>query len=130
MAKNEITKYSGELIHLIYKQGGDLSIPGDEILSLECVVAGTTYMKNLHEIEVKLEKEQCLDLVREPDNKYDTFAIAIYNSNKEKLGYIPRDKNEMLARLMVAGKWFYAKVHDKLWEGNWLKIDLEIYLKE
>jgi hypothetical protein len=130
MAKNEIAKYSGGLIHLIYKQGGDLSIPGDEILSLECIVAGTTYIKNLYEIEAKLGKGQCLDLVREPDNKYDTFAIAIYNSNKEKLGYIPRDKNEMLARLMDAGKWFYARIHDKIWEGNWLKIDLEIYLKE
>lgn len=36
----------------------------------------------------------------------------------------------MLARLMDAGKWFYAKIHDKIWEGSWLKIDLEIYLRE
>ncbi|SCD20028.1 hypothetical protein PSM36_1204 [Proteiniphilum saccharofermentans] len=36
----------------------------------------------------------------------------------------------MLARLMDAGKWFYAKVKNKEWEGNWLKIDMEIYLKE
>jgi hypothetical protein len=56
MAKNEITKYSGGLIHLIYKQGGDLSFPSEEILSLECIVAGTTYIKNLYEIEAKLEK--------------------------------------------------------------------------
>ncbi|MDR1582736.1 MAG: HIRAN domain-containing protein [Prevotellaceae bacterium] len=130
MAKNEIVKYSGGLIHLIYKQGGDLSILDEEILSLECVVAGTTYINNPYEIEKKLKKGQHLDLIREPDNKYDMFAIAIYNSNKEKLGYIPRDKNEMLARLMDAGKWFYAKIYDKTWEGSWLKIDLEIYLKE
>lgn len=29
----------------------------------------------------------------------------------------------MLARLMDPGKWFYAKVKNKEWEGNWLKID-------
>lgn len=115
---------------MIYKQGGDLSIPGDEVLSLECVVAGTSFIKNPNEIEAKLEKGQCLDLKREPDNKYDNFAVAIYNSQGERLGYIPRGKNETLARLMDAGKWFYAKVQDKVWEGNWLKIDLEIYLKE
>ncbi|MDR1896507.1 MAG: HIRAN domain-containing protein [Prevotellaceae bacterium] len=130
MSSGEIVKFSSGLIQLIYKQGGDLALPGDEILSLECVVAGTTFIKNLNEIELKLEKGQTLDLVREADNKYDSFAIAIYNSNGEKLGYIPRNKNEMLARLMDAGKWFYAKIQDKVWEGSWLKIDLEIYLKE
>lgn len=130
MTKNELSRYSGGLIQLIYQQGGNLSLPGDEILSLECVVAGTTFIKNLNKIEEKLEKGQCLDLKRESDNKYDNFAIAIYNLQGEKLGYIPRNKNEMLARLMDAGKWFYAKVQDKVWEGNWLKIDLEIYLKE
>ena len=130
MAKNELQKYSSSLIQLIYREGGNLSLPCDEILSLECVVAGTTFIKNLKEVEAKLKKGQPLDLKREPDNQYDDFAIAIYNGQGEKLGYIPRDRNEMLARLMDAGKWFYAKVQNKVWEGNWLKIDLEIYLKE
>jgi hypothetical protein len=48
----------------------------------------------------------------------------------EKLGYIPREKNEMPARLMDAGEWFFCKVQNKIWEGNWLKIDIEIYMKE
>jgi hypothetical protein len=130
MAGTELKKYDSGLIQLLYKKGGDISFISDEILSLECVVAGTTYIKNLSEIEKKLEKGQTLDLKREPDNKYDKFAVAIYNLQGERLGYVPRDKNETLARLMDAGKWFYAKVQDKEWEGNWLKIDLEIYLKE
>ncbi|MDR1896168.1 MAG: HIRAN domain-containing protein [Prevotellaceae bacterium] len=130
MANNELSKYSGGLIQLIYQKGGNLSIPGDEILSLECIVAGTTFIKNLKDIESKLEKDQHLDLIREPDNKHDNFAVAIYNTQGEKLGYIPREKNEMPARLMDAGKWFYGKIINKTWEGNWLKIDIEIYLKE
>jgi hypothetical protein len=36
----------------------------------------------------------------------------------------------MPARLMDAGKWFYAKIHNKTWEENRLKTDLKIYLKE
>jgi hypothetical protein len=130
MAKNEIIKYSGELIRLIYTQGGGLSLPNDEILSLECVVAGTSYIENIFEIEENLEKGQILDLKREPNNKFDGFAIVIYNEEGKKIGYIPRDKNETLARLMDAGKWFYAKVQEITWEGNWLKIYLEIYLRE
>lgn len=130
MANKELSKYSGGLIQLIYQKGGDLSISDDEILSLECVVAGTTFIKNLEDIESKLEKAQHLDLIREPNNEHDNFAIAIYNAQGEKLGYIPKGKNETLARLMDAGKWFYGKVINKTWEGNWLKIDIEIYLKE
>lgn len=130
MGNNELSKYSGGLIQLIYQQGGNLSVPDDEILSLECIVAGTSFIENLEEVESRLEMNQHLDLVREPDNKYDSFAIAIYNAKGEKLGYVPRDKNEMPARLMDAGKWFYGKVVNKIWEGNWLKIDIEIYLKE
>lgn len=130
MGKNELVKYTGGLIQLIYQEGGSLSLPDEEILSLECVVAGTTFLENLNEIERLIEKGQRLDLKREQDNKHDSFAIAIYNSQGDKLGYIPRNKNEILARLMDAGKWFSAKVQDKVWEGNWLKIELEIYLKE
>ena len=40
------------------------------------------------------------------------------------------DASHPIARLMDAGKWFYGKVINKTWEGNWLKIDIEIYLKE
>lgn len=118
MGKDELVKYTGGLIQLIYKEGGRLSLSDEEILSLECVVAGTTFLENLNEIERMIEKGQRLDLKREQDNKHDSFAIAIYNSQGDKLGYIPRNKNEMLARLMDAGKWFYAKVQDKVWEGN------------
>jgi len=126
----EISKYQGGLIQLIYQQGGNLTAIDSDILSMECVVAGTTFLKDLNKIEEQLSEGQILDLKREPDNKYDNFAIAIYHSSGEKIGYIPRDKNEMMARLMDAGKWFFGKVQKKSWEGSWLKIDIEIYLKD
>jgi len=126
----ELSKFHGGLIQLIYQQGGNLTSTDSDILSMECVVAGTTFLKDLTKIEEKLIEGQVLDLKRESDNKYDNFAIAIYNSSGEKIGFIPRDKNEMMARLMDAGKWFFGKVQKKSWEGSWLKIDIEIYLKD
>jgi hypothetical protein len=125
-----LVKYPSGLVHLIYKQSGELASGDSEILSMECIVAGTTFIKNLSKIEKYLEEGQLLDLKREPKNKYDKFAIVICNSSGEKLGYIPREKNEMMARLMDAGKSFYGKVQKKSWEGSWLKIDIEIYLKD
>ena len=130
MVEKGVIKYSGALIQLIYQGGGKMILPDEEILSLECIVAGTTYIQNLDEIAKKIEIGQFLDLKREQENEYDNFAISIYNSQGDKLGYIPRDKNETIARLMDAGKWFYAKVYNKKWKGNWLKIELEVFLKE
>lgn len=51
-------------------------------------------------------------MYREPDNKYDEWAIAIYVTEDDKLGYMSRFKNEAIARLMDAGKKFIAVVDD------------------
>jgi hypothetical protein len=58
------------------------------------------------------------------------LECVVAGTAKEKSGYVPHCKNEILARLMDAGKWFYAKIHDRIWEGSRPKIDLEIYLRE
>ncbi len=47
-----------------------------------------------------------------------------------KIGYIPKTKNEVLARLMDAGKQFYATIHAKEMEGNWLKLEIKVMLKD
>ena len=53
-----------------------------------------------------------LQLYREPDNEYDEWAIAVYITDDDKLGYISRFKNETIARMMDAGKKFVAIVDD------------------
>ena len=101
----------------------------EDILALESIVAGTSYL-NLQEIEKEIiPKETELTLQREPENEFDKFAIKlIYKDNK--LGYIPKSKNQTIARLMDVGKQFYAKVATKEWEGKWLRMDLEVFLKD
>ena len=53
-----------------------------------------------------------LILYREPDNKYDEWAIAVHLTEDDKLGFITRFKNETIARLMDVGKKFVAVVDD------------------
>jgi hypothetical protein len=57
------------------------------------------------------------------------LPIALY-FKADKIGYIPRDKNEVIARLMDAGKQFFATIMAKEWEGNWLKIEVQVFLKD
>ena len=51
-----------------------------------------------------------LMLFREPENEHDEWAIAVYLTEEDKLGFISRFKNETIARLMDAGKKFIGVV--------------------
>ena len=96
---------------------------------MEIHIAGTNYRENISQVEPLLSAGQMFRMIREPDNSYDQWAIAVYSENF-KLGYVPRDQNEVVARLMDAGKFFYCKLISKEWKNDWLCLITEIYLKE
>lgn len=123
-----LIKVNSSLLAALSKGSITVNVMPKDILVLECLVAGTSFRK-LKEVEPSLLAEVKLKLKREPDNEYDEFAVALY-FEKNKIGYIPRDKNETIARLADAGKNFYASIQAKEWEGNWLKIEVKVYLKD
>ena len=100
-----------------------------EVELLNCNIAGTTFL-NLEDIEPKLKKHQLLVLKRESKNEYDGNAILILTEDGQKLGYIPQEKNEILSNLMDAGKLLFGKLNGKTWVDNWLKLDVQVYLRD
>ena len=100
-----------------------------EVELLNCNIAGTTFL-NLKDIEPKLKKHQLLVLKREPKNEYDGNAILILTEDGQKLGYVPQEKNEVLSNLMDAGKLLFGKLNEKAWVDNWLKLDVQVYLRD
>jgi hypothetical protein len=122
----ELIKINPALLALV-KGTGSLLPFAHELVVLECQVAGTSY-QDLEEIEPQLNLNDRFLLIRESENKYDTFAVAIYTSNREKLGYLPRSKNETIARLLDAGKMIFAVLKSKQWVGEWLKMELVVWL--
>ena len=100
-----------------------------EVELLNCNIAGTTFL-NLKDIEPKLKKNQLLVLKREPKNKYDDKAILILTEDGQKLGYVPQEKNEILSKLMDAGKLLFGRLDEKNWVGRWLKLDIQVYLRD
>jgi hypothetical protein len=46
------------------------------------------------------------------------------------LGYVPRARSEAPARLMDAGKLLFARLTGKRRENRWLKIDVQIVMRE
>lgn len=121
-----LIKINPGLLALVQGSGSILPM-ARELIVLECQVAGTSY-QDLEEIESRLNNKDRFLLVRESDNKHDQFAVAIYTSQQEKLGYLPRARNETIARLLDAGKLIFAILKSKQWVNEWLKLELEVWL--
>ncbi|MCB1144630.1 MAG: HIRAN domain-containing protein [Leptospiraceae bacterium] len=128
---NEITKFDPEtLLALAESFKNGVPLPHiKEIFLIETHVAGTSYL-NLDEIEKTLQNGEFIKLIREPQNTYDSLAILIFDSKGNKLGYVPRDKNEVIARLMDAGKFIFGKLITREYVNNWLMITVQIYMRD
>jgi hypothetical protein len=109
--------------------GGALAPFVREIMLLDCHVAGTSHVQ-LQQVEPALLVGDVLVMRREPDNPHDSLAILIFDERGNKLGYIPRAKNEVLARLMDAGKLLFARIESKEWLGEWLKISARVFMRD
>ena len=100
-----------------------------EVELLNCNIAGTTFL-DLDEIEPELREHQLLMLKREPKNKNDDKAILILTEDGQKLGYVPKKKNEVLSNLMDAGKLLFGRLNEKTWVDTWLKLDVQVFLRD
>lgn len=86
-----------------------------QILVLQTGIAGLQHHIESAEEQARIDhltQGTELMLFREPENEHDEWAIAVYITRDDKLGYISRFKNETIARLMDAGKKFIAIVDD------------------
>lgn len=126
--EQSLIKVSSGLLSALSSGQLQIDVFKKEILVLECMVAGTSFRK-LDDVEAQLTATVKLGVRREANNEFDTFAVALH-FNDTKVGYIPKDKNEVIARLMDAGKSFYATIEAKALEGNWLRLDVKIYMQD
>lgn len=106
----------------------------EDIFLIRLQVAGMDFIDNIDEIFPNLNNGTKLELFREKDNEFDKLAILVkYNGNK--IGYVPRKHNVVLAHLLDGGKELYGVVceafQDEIYEGYPFKVvEFEIYLKE
>lgn len=81
-----------------------------EIFLTNTYVAGLQYVRGIKKLAEKLEVGQELILIRETENEYDELAVLVKTMEGKKIGYLPRKCNEIIARLMDAGKRLSGKV--------------------
>jgi hypothetical protein len=64
-------------------------------------IAGFTYYDGA-EVFDQLKIGKVLELLAEPENRFDPYAVAIYFQDR-KLGYIPREKNKEIHKFLLLG---------------------------
>lgn len=83
---------------------GFLSVPeiqaSQKIYLLQSFVAGFRFHKGMQLLPY-MQQGDILELRREPDNKHDEFAVALY-WQQEMIGFLPASSNEIIARLADA----------------------------
>jgi len=78
----------------------ELSKEFQKIYLLQFFVRGFQFYKGPKIIN-QINENDLVDLVREPNNEYDEYAIAIHYKNT-KIGYVPREDNVVLSNLLDA----------------------------
>lgn len=129
---SDITKSQSGTLGLLHKSGG-ISIPKPfehDIFLFDTHVAGTSHIVGMEELEPHLLIDDKLNFYREPNNPYDAQAIVIKTADGVKIGFVPRADNIIFSRLMDAGKLLYAKISSKEKRGNWVKLDIKVFLHE
>ncbi|MBR5162274.1 MAG: HIRAN domain-containing protein [Thermoguttaceae bacterium] len=133
---NELTPkpVGGSLVgSILHGSSGNEPMPtpySHPIFLLETFIAGTSHVENMRELSRDLVPEERLKLFRESKNEYDSNAIVVKNSAGAKLGYVPRVKNEVLARLLDGGKALYAVIQSVEPKDHWVKIVVKIFMQE
>ena len=115
------------------KGGLDIGRPfSKQIYLISATVAGTGYIDDINELVKKIDVGSKLKFIREPSNKYDELAILVKDQDDNKIGYVPRKDNPILARLMDAGKLIYGTVKypPRCPNCNFFHIQMEIYMDD
>lgn len=93
-------------------------------------ITGTKYVDpSALEIIKTLSKGDNLSLVAEPDNAYDSDAIAIYYDD-DKLGYVPREVNQDMRSLTDNPAADYDCIFSKASDHEVPYIWVNCYLKK
>ena len=93
-------------------------------------VAGTTHVRGVRDLAGALAEGERLRLERDTHNRYDRWAIKVFDKRDNRLGFVSADISEIPARLMDGGKSLFAEVTGVEIVGSWVKIGIGVWLDD
>ena len=129
--ENNVTIVKDQWLEVLPKVE-DLPMPfKQEIFLLECHVAGTSYVEDIKNKSADITVDSLLTLRRDSKNKYDDKAIAVIKGENVQIGWVPARHNDVISKLMDAGKLLYAKViSSEMVNDKWLDLKIKIFMKD
>ena len=137
--KKELSTSANDVLAVSFlKQNGN-SVPSPfsrDIFLMHTMINGAMHVDGIHKRAASLHEGDRVQLILEPKNKYDDKAILVKNETGDKLGYIPRIKNEVLYHLMDAGKYLFGIVkggdigENLDPEDRWIEIYIDVYMAD
>ena len=119
---------------LISQAGGAVSIPkpfeNKICLVDDGYVAGSSHVDGIEEMVEGLESGTKLEFQRDPENRFDSNAIKVFLPGKGRIGFVPVDCNQIIARLMDGGKHVFGEVTELDHFGCWIRIGMGVYLDD
>ncbi|MDR1185462.1 MAG: HIRAN domain-containing protein [Coriobacteriales bacterium] len=100
------------------------------IYLIDVHIAGTTHIEEIDELVLGLAVGDKLRFQRDKDNPFDQLAIKVMDNDGNRLGFIPCDNNEILARLMDGGKLLYGEIAKMELLDRWHKITMQVFLDD
>lgn len=85
-----------------------LAAPARKLLVQESPIAGFQFYQ-AERLFSYLREGSPLRLVREPSNKYDKRAVAVY-AGERKLGFVPRADNAAVSQMLDRGERLSARI--------------------
>lgn len=130
-ADSDLTKFI-EILH----NNPKIKPFNEDIYLISVNVAGLMFIEDVDAIFSKLKKGSFLQLIREKQNYHDNFAILV-NYDGEKIGYVPKKHNVVLANLMDAGKELYGVIEEVslekavyVGEDDYRNVRFKIFMKD
>lgn len=132
MSDLAITQQAASLLLRTANETGEdpnagMPFPTTITLCEDVVVAGTSRIVGIDDVLDGIELPADVKLVRDAGNLHDRWAIKVMHEGK-RLGFVPCDVNEILARLMDGGKKLTGTVFEREVRGRWNKLHMEVTL--
>jgi len=129
---SDISKIDPKMLEVLRAIQGGSPLPkpfSKDTLVLKTYIAGTHFYEAKKYAD-SINEGNYLIFQREAKNPYDEMAIMIMDLDKNKLGYVPKVKNEVISNLMDAGKTIFGVIDKKEGDEDYLNLEISVYLKE
>jgi hypothetical protein len=96
----------------------------------QTIVAGTRHIPDMATRAQAYVQGDRFSLKHDARNRFDPWAVEVYDPSHERVGYVSCECNEFIARLLDGGKSVDARLQEVSTLGSWTRLVVEVHLND